>query len=276
MFSSCVDDLPVAVSNEDKKLFVICEMNVGDTVIADISYFGKIGGSISVPLVDFDDYTFAIAEGETDLAFSFSYNPRETNYFIENTRIKLKPGVRYKFRGIGSNNNFTDPTIAIPNALVLGDVKLTIVDSTELDGKYITKVKCNIKLGAKYGDETYFYIAPSAINSTSTNVTFSKDFQAYKNLSHKAGFLVDYKRITDNELEFFVEVTEAVKTKSIEIEYGNVTPSFYHFNQYYSNLITGLDFETSHPAIAGLNVKTEVAYGTFSAKNSITQKYQIR
>ncbi len=273
LFSSCVDDLPIPASNEEKKLFVICEMNVGDTVIADISYFGKIGGSPSVPLENFDDYTFAIAEGETDLAFNFSYNPRTVNYFIENTRLQLKSGVRYKFRGIGSNSNFTDPTIAIPNALVLGDAKLSIVDSTELDGKFITKVKCNIKVDTKYGEETYFYIAPIATNS---KVFFSKDFQAYKQLNHKPGFLVDYNRITNDELEFFLEVTDAIKTKYIQIEYGNVTPSFYHFNQYYSNLITGLDFETSHPAIAGLNIKTEIAYGTFSAKNSIIQSYQIR
>jgi hypothetical protein len=271
-----VDDLPLPTNDVERKLFVVCEMKVGEDIIADIAYTGNTKGTKSEPVEDFENYTFAIAEGETDLAFDFIYNGREKNYFIPNKKLNLKQGERYKFRGIGSNGNFTDPVVTIPTSMNLSDVKTEIVALSQQDGKYFTKVKCNVELGLKYDDETYFFIIPTTGNGNKGKTTFIKDFQAFKDLSHKNGFLVDYNRITNNEIEFFFEFQENIPSDTINIEFGNVSPSFYWFNHYYSNLVSGIEFETSNPAISGLNVKTDKAYGTFSAISSFTKQYKIR
>lgn len=271
-----MDDLPIPHDNEERKLFVLCEMKVGETINANIFYTGNTSTIQSEPLIDYENYTFAIAEGEADFGVDFKFDGREINWFITKARLPLKQGMRYKFRGVGTSDNYIEPIVTIPSPINIANVSIKRVDSTIIDGKHYTKVKCNIKLDTKYDENTYFYITPTSENGTQGNSTFEKDFQAYKNLSHKNGFLVDYERVTNDELEFYFEVEESINTKSINIEFGNVTPSFYQYNYYYSNVVAGLAYQTVNPAIAGFNIVTDKAFGSFSANYSFTKNYIIK
>jgi hypothetical protein len=276
VLSSCVDDLPIPSSPEERKLFVICEMKVGDSIIADVTYTGNTRGQQSEPITDGKSLQLSLAEGDKDFGVPFEFSDETKYYYILPEKLSLKQGVRYKFRGIGTNSNFVEPIITIPAPMVLENVQTEIIDSIFLDGKFTTKVKCTVKLPITTNKESYFFITPTSEDGNKCKASFIKDYQAFKALSNKSGFLIDYKRITNNELEFFIEISELKKTRSINMEFGNVTESFYKFNHYFSNVVAGIGNETSNPAIAGFNITTDKSFGTFSANTSFKRNFVIR
>jgi hypothetical protein len=273
VFSSCVDTLPVVPQSEDRKLFVICEMKVGTKISANVSLAGNTKG-LKNELITLDTIKMSLVEGEKDFGVNFVQEfGRDYNYV---NPINLLIGENYKFRGIGRNSNNLEPAIIIPQAASIDSIKAIRKDSKIVNGKAISKVIVTIDLSAAMSAESYLYIDAKLPNGHTCNFSFDKDFHAYKLLTHRKGFLVDYNRISNRKLEFIAEVSELVASDMISIEISNATKSFYDFNYYYSNAGTSTDYIPDNQAIASFNIQTGKAIGSFSAMHSITKDVLIK
>lgn len=264
--ASCVEELPLQSLDEDMKLFVVCEMTVGDDIIADITFTGNTNGSLPAPLMRPDTFSFSLSEGEKDFGVPFNYDTALQKFYIKREQMKLITSEKYKFRGIGTNKNFTEPTIFVPEALSLDTIMIKDIKLSIVNGKYITQLECKIKINKPSSDQSYFHFIPVNENKEVFQVTsFVKDQSAFKRLKHRPGFLVDYSRITGDEMTFNLEISNEKASTLIDFSLYNTTKSFYEFNYYMSNNTGTITNES--PPIAGFNIKSEKAYGTFSARS---------
>jgi len=252
-FASCVEELPLQSLDEDMKLFVVCEMTVGDDIIADITFTGNTNGSLPAPLMRPDTFSFSLSEGEKDFGVPFNYDTALQKFYIKREQMQLITSEKYKFRGIGTNKNFTEPTIFIPEALTVDTIMIKDIKLSIVNGKYITQLECKIKINKPSSDQSYFHFIPVNEN------------KAFTRLKHRPGFLVDYSRITGDEMTFNLEISNEKASTLIDFSLYNTTKSFYEFNYYMSNNTGTITNES--PPIAGFNIKSEKAYGTFSARS---------
>ncbi len=274
MLSSCVDTLPVVPQSEDRKLFIVCEMKVGSKITANVSLAGNTKG-LKNELVTLDTIKqMSLVEGEKDFGVNFIQEfGRDFNYA---NPIKLITGENYKFRGIGRNGNNLEPSLIIPQAANIDSVNAIRLDSKIVNGKAISKIKVTLYLSSSVANESYLYVDAKLPNGHTCNFSFDKDFRAYKSLTHKKGFIVDYNRIADRKMEFIAEVTEFATSDLISIEISNTTKSFYDFNYYYSNAGESTDYIPDNQPIASFNILTDKAIGSFSALHSITKDIIIK
>ena len=277
VFSSCVDTLPLSNVDGERKLFVVCEMKVGQKLIANVSFLGNTQGVNYEPVLQGDTFNLAISEGDSDFGVPFIFDKSSKgDFFISEGKINLKSGIKYKFRGIGNNSTTFEPIVTIPAIMDIETVFVELTDKKIVNNLTISKIRCVVKLNEKYHPQTYFYILPTTENGNPIGANFEKDFQAYKSLSHRSGFLVDYERVTDSELVFYLETIGTDIPKMIHVEFGNVSPSFYQYNYFKSNATTGLNATSLDPAISGFNINTDLALGSFSAMTSFVNKYPVK
>lgn len=268
--------MPIVPTEVERKLFLVCELNVGNDVVANVMYAGNTSGLPNEPILK-DTFLFFIAEGQKDKSYKLSYNPRDKNYGISKGDINLIPGESYKFRGVSLNANNSEPTIVIPSTVLIdGEMSAIKIDRKLVDGRYVTTIKCNVNIDNSVNEASYFYIEPILPLTSNFVCKFEKDFQAYKPLKHKKGFLVDYQRIKDRNLEFYLELNEELPSTLLDIQIANVTQSYYKYNYYYSNASENVGQTLDNQAIANFNVFTEKAFGTFSAINSRNYNISIK
>lgn len=277
MFTSCVDTLPLSNTDEERKLFVVCEMKVGQKLTANVSFLGNTQGVNYEPVLQGDTFNLAISEGDSDFGVPFIFNKSSKGeFFINEGKINLKSGIKYKFRGIGNNSTTFEPIVIIPAIMDIDTVDVELANTEIVNNLTKSKIRCVVKLHEKYHPQTYFYILPTSEDGHPIGAKFEEDFQAYKSLSHREGFLVDYDRVTDNELVFYLEATGLDVPEFIHLEFGSVSPSFYQYNYFKSNAITGLNTSFLDPAISGFNINTDLALGSFSAMTSFVKKYPVK
>lgn len=258
----CVDQLPVISEPDERKLFVICEMNPGQDIVAEILILGNLKGRPTQPIPKKDTLGLeylSLVEGDVDFGIEFEYSKETSLFSISKKRQDLKIGIPYKLRGINVDEFGKTPTVAIP-----GTVKIDSVYATkQIDNTY----KLHIFVSKYILKDEYYYIKIKDEAGNILKPTFNKNFDAYKPLSHKPGFLVDGKRIEDGVLEIMVENTNPSDLKNIKLEMANVTSSFYEFNYFYSNVFENPTL-LNNPPIAAFNIRTKTALGSFSALNT--------
>lgn len=268
--------MPVISKDDNRKLFVVCELNVGNDIIANVSYAGNTSGTTNDPIL-IDSFDFFISEGIKDFGVKFNYNGRDKNYKIAKDSLKLIPGEKYKFRGVSLNADYNEPNIVIPASVSIdGEMSAIAKDRKLVNGKYVTTIKVNATIGNVMDEDSYFYIEPILSTDASFVCKFDKDFEAFKPLKHKKGFLVDYKRITQKSLEFYLEVNETIPSTLLNLQVANVTPSFYKYNYYYSNASEQNGQIPDNQAIASFNIYTDKAFGSFSALNASQHHISIK
>jgi hypothetical protein len=105
--------------------------------------------------------------------------------------------------------------------------------------------------------------------------TYQKNVDAYKALTHKSGFLVSGSRVQDGMLEIMIDESNQSNLKNLKVEISNVSPSFYDYNYFYSNAAENPG-SLLNPAIAAFNIKTDMAYGSFSALNTTEKLIPVK
>lgn len=275
---ACVDSIPLYQEDGQRKLFVICEMTSGEDIIADVTFTGSSVGVAPDILMKPDTFNFAIAEGYKDFGVPFIYDQTSKKFLIKKQALPLQTNEIYKFRGIGANKNSSEPNVTIPRAINIDTLILeNVVRSTE-QGKKITRLDCTIKITPPEVLPAYFHIIPKSENNGIWIVkSVLRDQSASKRLNHKDGLLIDYSRLTNNEIHLSLEITETSETNFVDLELFNTSSSYYQFNYYISNINSGnYDQNTEIPAIAGFNIKSDKAFGTFSAKTLSKKSVKIK
>ena len=273
-FYSCVDTIPLPDEAGDRKLFVICEMTVNAKIYSDITFTGNSSGGLSPSaLINPDTFKFGIAEGDKDFGVQFTFDKDEKRFFINKESLPLTIGQKYKFRGIGANNNSSEPSVIIPEAMRIDTIIIDRVSKNMVQNKYFTEVDCRIKIIKPNNSSTYLHVVPKTENQGNWLIkNFANNQSAFKRLKHRPGLLVDYTRLTGDEISFTLQITEDKDTKTLGIDMFNTTISYYQYNYYISNITSDSYGQNNEiPAIAGFNIKTDKAFGTFSAK-TLSQK----
>lgn len=251
-------------------------MKVGEQIEAGIKFTGNTSGLKPEFLMKPDTFSFSLAEGDTDLGADFQYSEKHQNFYITTSQLSIKQGVKYKFRGIGQTEKFAEPNIVVPNGLSLGEVNTTLMNSDKTENGYVTRVKCSFNVNNLINDAGYLFVVPGTIEGKVVNITFDKDYGAFKNLMHREGFLIDRSRISDDQIEFLVTLESESKPSQLKLEMGNTTKSFYEFNIFLSNTYSDPNQTSENQVIAGLNIWTDKAIGCFSAYSSTSGLYQIK
>jgi hypothetical protein len=263
----CVDVLPLPTGDTNAKLFVVCEVKVGEDIIADVTQNGNVTGKIPKPLDMPDTLNMSLSEGDYDFGISFDYDPSNKNFTIDSEKLKVKSGFTYKYRGIGTDvKRNSEPSVVIPSPVYIDTLIVQNFAVGAFETKYVTTVDCIIRLTKPEVTPSYLYIIPKTESQTDWKVvSFNKNIAAFKKTEHRSGFLVDYSLITDNEIHVTLSVKESGPTKKLAFELNSVTESFYRYNCFVSNITDSNHLVAENPAIAGFNIKTDKAFGTFSA-----------
>lgn len=271
---SCVDTIPLPDEDGERKLFVVCEMTVGAKIFSDVTYTGNTSGGLNPSvLMKPDTFNFAIAEGDKDFGVPFTFDKGEKRFVINKESLPLTTGQKYKFRGIGANKNSSEPAVIIPEAVIIDTIIIEKVSRNIIQNKYFTEVNCRIRLKTPINTIAYFHIVPKTENQGNWVVkNIINDQSAFKRLRHRPGLLVDYARLSNDEISLTLEITEEKETKTVDMDIFNTTISYYQYNYYMSNITSDSYGQNSEiPAITGFNIKTDKAFGTFSAK-TLTKK----
>lgn len=277
MLTSCIDVLPIPSESGDQKLFVVCEMQVGDHIHAKVSYTGTAHGILPKELELPDTFNLSLAEGDKDFGIPFKFDIKERMFFIEKNLMPLHQGVRYKFRGIGDNPNTAEPFVVIPEPVLMDTIIFDDISSYTENDKVVTTVQCIIKIASSQSKPSYLYFVPKTENNLFWKVTrFGKDQGALKRLYHRDGFMVDYSRLTSDEIHLTMTLTDGTSPDQLKMEMSHVTTAFYQYNTYLSNIATDPGQSAQIPAIAGFNINTEKAFGSFSAMNTTLRTFQIK
>ncbi len=277
MLTSCIDVLPIPSDVGEKKLFVICEMQVGDHIKAKLTYTGTANGVLPKELEMPDTFNLSLAEGDKDFGVPFRFDPKESSFLIEKNLIPLKQGVRYKFRGIGNNPNNSEPSVVIPEAVLIDTIILNEINAYSENNKIVTTMQCIIKISNAENKPAYLYLVPKTENDQIWAVTrFEKDQGALKRLHHRDGFMVDYSRLTMDEIHLTLTLTDSKRPAVIKMDMSNVSTAFYQYNTYLSNIVSDPGQTAQIPAIAGFNINTEKAFGSFSAINTTQRSFEIK
>lgn len=264
--TSCIEDIPLQSESDAMKLFVVCEMTAGQDIIADITFTGDTKGVSPSQLMRPDTFDFSISEGEKDFGIPFQYDEMIKKFVIKKESLQLVTGEKYKFRGIGIIKNLGEPVISIPQGLKTDTIIVKNVIRSIIDGKHLTQLECEIKIAKPANSQSYFYIIPvNEAKNTYQVKSFLKDHSAFKRLKNKPGFLVDYSRMSDDNITLILEISDDKESSVVDFSLLNTSKSFYEYNYYMSNN-TGSPTNES-PPIAAFNIKTDQAYGSFSAKS---------
>lgn len=253
-------------------------MKIGSDIHADISFTGNTVGLDPSSLSRPDTFSFSLTEGEKDFGIPFIFNNTSKKFEIKKETFPLTTGVSYKFRGLGINKNSSEPVIVAPEFLQLDTILIENVRQIIVQGKIVTEVDCNIKIKSPINPNSYFHFIPLLDSSQFFKIkAFHSNHSAFKRLKHKPGFMVDYTRILDNEIKITLEATTEKEINFVNFELYNTTLSYYQYNYYISNITTDSYTQNSEiPAIAGFNIKSDKAFGTFSAISGITKTIRIK
>jgi hypothetical protein len=268
--------LPIPSDTGEQKLFVVCEMEVGDQINARVNYTGTANGTLPKELKMSDTFTLSLAEGDKDFGTPFKFDAKEKMFFIEKNLMPLQQGVRYRFRGIGNNPNLSEPHVVIPERLLIDTVIFDKISSFTENDKVVTTLQCIIKIASSEHTPAYLYIVPKTDKNLLWSVTrFGKDQGALKRLHHRDGFMVDYSRLTSDEIYLTLTLTDQLFPTHLKMNISHVTSGFYQYNTYLSNLAADPGQSAQIPAIAGFNINTEKAFGSFSAMNTTQSTFKI-
>lgn len=273
---SCVDVLPIPQDDNQRKLFVDCEMKVGENIEANIQYEGNSRGLSPQYIERPDTFTFTLAEGDTDFGVPFVYDYDNKIFVIKKNQLPLKAGVKYKFRGVGINKNSTEPFIFIPTGAPIDTVFAEKINTPTIDGKSYTMIRCTLRMKTDVENSDHLYIIAKTEDNKVGLPYFEQDFAAYKKMKHRDGFLVDQSRLKTSDLIFNIALEGAQSPKAFLLDIGNVTKSFYQFNLFKSNSFTDPGQTAENPAIGSFNIDTEIARGSFSAFNTSSIKILIK
>jgi hypothetical protein len=237
-------------------------MKVGSDIIADVSFLGDLQGKPFQPVPKQDTLglsNLSLVEGDIDFGVPFLYSNETKNFGILKNRVSLKEGVPYKLRGIGINELGNTPTLMIPSPVDIDSIVAIKSSGTLITLKiFISKYKLK--------NENY-YIQVRDEMGKDVKTVFQKNIDAYKALTHKSGFLVSGSRVQDGMLEIMIDESNQSNLKNLKVEISNVSSSFYDYNYFYSNAAENPG-SLLNPATAAFNIKTDMAYGSFSALNS--------
>ncbi|MBK9736039.1 MAG: DUF4249 family protein [Saprospiraceae bacterium] len=273
--SGCVDVIPIPKDEGGSKLFVLCELKAGERITANVSISGDANGTLPKFLNNMDSLRFSLSEGESDENFSFTPDNEEKNYFIDPSQLRIKIAQKYKFKGVNEfSSGELEPQIIVPQTIVIDSFIINKKMTENEAGKVKTFLDCTIKIKSPESLPAYFYIIPTTENGTIWKVEeFRINQGAYKRMEHRDGFLVDYSRISNDQINLVLSVTETTPTKGGHIEFNNVTESFYRFNAYKTNVLIS---EGVNPPIASFNIMTSRAYGTFSALAGTSMSFEVK
>jgi len=273
----CVDITPLTTIVSGDKIFVLCEMEAGKRIEANIYYTGDLLGGEIKRVTNQDFMSFALAEGDKDAGYAFEYDSHDSIFYINTDKFEIKSGLTYRFLGIGASSIGGDPKIRIPIPIALDSFHVHKIELGDVDGKMKTNLETTMTIPSGVSKSSYFYIILTSENNAVWSVDkFPNHAMAYNKLSHSAGFLVDYSMISGNELKLNVSISEAVATSKVNVKLYNVTESFYRYHLYASNVLSSSTSHNANPSIAGFNIQTDKAVGSFSALSGTTQTYQIR
>jgi hypothetical protein len=266
----CVDQLPVITEAEDRKLFVVCELQSGKDIVTDVLILGDIKGKPSVPVSKKDTFGLeylSLVEGDVDFGVPFEFSSETKKFSISKERLPLKIGVPYKLRGINVDKFGNSPTVTLPSAVQ--------IDSCFAVKHSKSHYKINLFISRFTFRNEFYHVNVKDVNEVTLKPTFETNSDAYKQLKHKSGFLVDGSRISGDGLEFIVESNSQQDYKNIKVEISKVTPSYYEYNYFCSNASENPEL-LSNPPIAALNIRTKTALGSFSALNTIEKWVTVR
>lgn len=274
----CVDITPLTSNTSSDKMFVLCEMEAGKKIIANIYYVGDVSGKKIRQVNNQDLLSFSLAEGDKDWGYSFEYHRRDSFFYIEPDKFEIKEGLSYRFLGIGQNVKGVDPKIQIPISITL-DTFLINEHKVSYDGGMAqTELSGVLVLPKGISKSSFFYIVPRSENDLTWILSDfqNSNGQASHKLAHKDGFLIDYAMLNTNEIKMSLSIKENEATSKIAFDFYNVTESFYRYNVYASNVFSGGNTTTANPPIAGFNVQTDKAFGSFSALTKTSKTYIIK
>lgn len=263
--ASCVDTITFPMQEAEKKLFVVCELRLGENIIADVSYVGSLAQEPTY-LEQPDTFKFQLAIGEKDFSEQFDH-VEGSQFVIPKSDLALEQGEKYKFVGIGLNDKRALPSVTMPK---LVSVDTVIIHGIKVDSNlsvYTSYLDCTIKLKPNADKQAYYYMEPRTKQGLACTIeSFNMDKNPFKRMAHRDGFLIDYSRMNDDEISVTLKVSEPMKTDEIYFYLSNVTESFYRYNFYLSNVATDPGQSSGQPAIASFNVNTNKAFGSFSAR----------
>lgn len=245
-------------------------MHQGRDIVADIYLLGDLKGKSPIPVHKQDTLgleMLSLVEGDVDFGVPFEYSIETKKFFINSGRLNLKTGVSYKLRGISVNELGKTPVIEVPTSVQ--------IDSSTASKKSMSDYTIHLFMSNYTVQDEYYYIQVKDEKGTFLKSTFLKTPEAYKQLIHQPGFLVDGARIQDDGLEFVVESYQQQDLKKIKVEIAKVTPSYYQYHYFYSNASGNPDL-LSNPPIAALNINTKSALGSISALNTVEKWVTVR
>ena len=274
----CVDITPLTSDSSSDKMFVLCEMEASKKIIANIYYAGDVTGKKIRQVDNQDLLSFSLAEGDKDWGYAFEYHRRDSLFYIEPDKFEIKEGLFYRFLGIGQNVKGVDPKIQIPIS-VTPDTFLINEHKVSYDGGMANTILTGVLVLPKgISKSSFFYIVPRSESDLTWILTDfqNSNGQAFHKLAHKEGFLIDYAMLNTNEIKMNLSIKENEATSKIAFDFYNVTESFYRYNVYASNVFSGGSTITANPPIAGFNVQTDKAFGSFSALTKTSKTYIIK
>lgn len=273
----CVDIAPLPTVDSSEKLFVVCEMEVGKRITADIYYIGDVNGKKIRQVQNSDFESFSLAEGDKDWGYPFEYHPEDSTFYIETDKFEIKSGLTYRFMGVGQNLKGSEPKIQIPAPIVFDTFIIKDLQISDTLGIYKSDLHGYLVIPEEVKENSFFYIIPKSEDGKIWDVdSFHDNVLAFSRLSHIPGFLVDYSLAGKNSLELSLSICELDTTSYISFDFFHVAESFYRYNLYVSNIISGGNALSINPPIAGFNIQTDRAYGTFSAKTGTNKTFRTR
>lgn len=273
----CVDIIPLTTIVSGDKIFVLCEVEAGKRIEADIYFAGDVDGKKIKRVTDQDLEALSLAEGDKDTGFEFEYDNKDSIFYIDSDKFEIKSGLTYRFLGVGKSTHGGEPNINMPHPITL-DTFQVLKYEIDQDEKIIkTNLQTSLILPRSVNKSSYFYIILTSENNAIWSIdNFEYNAGSINKLSQRAGFLVDYSKVDGNEIRLNISISESLATSAVNVRLYNVTESFYRYNLYASNIITASSSFNIHPPIAGFNIQTDKAIGSFSALSGTSHSYKIR
>lgn len=266
------------IDNEANKLFLECEMQVGELIFAHVTKSGSFNGQSPQSYVDTNLVRLSLRESAKDYNIAFKYNVRNKRYEIPKSEMTISSGKTYIIEGVYNERepkivaSLTVPNLVYLDSLVIVDYRITKIS----DNVAKTYAEFQLKLPKSGYSSDYLHLILKDKNDKSINsIDFINSNQSIFELKHKEGFLINTTRVEGNFVTFKIEHTSEDELSEISIIIRNTTESYYLYNKFKSNS-EGATSTSINPAIAAFNINSKVGYGSFSAFAETRKNYTIK
>ncbi len=255
-----------------KTIIAECELEVNRPINARIYFGGNANGLIPTHIPLNDTFTFTLGLTNVDAAFKFRQEENNPyNYIIRPEDLKIENGKSYRFTGSGDFTTLFSEIVRIPEPISIDSINISKIITSPTDRHFYN---CTVQIEGNPRQFEFIQILVEGLNGEEIEYTFEENFNSYKNLKHKNGFLVNNKELLSNRFSFLIAVPKDYNHKQVNIKVGHATDAYYFHNAYLTDNISS-QINSQNPPIYPMNIDTPFGRGIFSAITMNSQVVEI-